>query len=793
MYFRKKAIKILNMNRICNLVCCRILTIVLFLCAALFSQITCADQQLSVAAQQLRNGFYRSALANYQAALEQSLKSGSAHQQKLAKTGLAHTYYLLNQPRDALKLLQDALLISSQNDPATNAHIHYYLSLIYGHLNNKTGFRSSWDLAMTIAEQESNEILKAYLHLAAIKHADSVDKLNQHLNLIDALFPQTPEIKDSNWGIIQLNLANNLANHRLLEKLESSDRKRIQRIYTALQRSQTHLPDDAYRQLAQISGLKGKLYETDARFNESLVLTVKALSLAKQASASDLLMMYEWQAGRLYKKLQQSQAAIDSFTRAVTQVETIRQDIPVNYQDGRSSFKELLGPLYTDLADLLLLKAAVKNNTEKQVLLKQARKLLEKLKLTEFEDFFQDRCLVQKRDKFLLNQVGENTAIMYPVLLQDRFEWLIGINGQLHQIQIKQNRADLSRQIKEYAADLRRGLANDTNKTLYRLLFQPLESTLNQHNIKTLVYLPDGVLRLLPLSVLSNDKGYLIERFAIATLPGMDLIDAQLNSETSKKSLLVGLSQPSIEAVSQLPTPILSKLTNYSAFSSPNPSQKSLDTTTRSARAALERELISMTDLQSNRSRTLEAIANALALPGVVSEINQLGENLPNQTLLNQDFTLGHFQKEATQSDYNIIHIASHGFFSGDSKDSFIMTYNKLLTIDNLELMLGNRKQNEPISLLTLSACQTAEGDDRAPMGLSGAAIKANAQSALGSLWPINDQAAYQLMTTFYQQWINQHHSKAKALQIAQQQLINNPKTNNPFYWAPFILVGNWL
>jgi CHAT domain-containing protein len=122
------------------------------------------------------------------------------------------------------------------------------------------------------------------------------------------------------------------------------------------------------------------------------------------------------------------------------------------------------------------------------------------------------------------------------------------------------------------------------------------------------------------------------------------------------------------------------------------------------------------------------------------------------------------------------------------------MSYDDLLHIDDLEMLLKSDKfEKEPIELLTLSACQTAEGDDRAPLGFAGVALKSHARSAMGTLWPISDDAAFNLMTHFYRNLTEKKMTKVKALQQAQLVLLKETDMKNPFYWSPFILVGNWL
>ena len=79
-------------------------------------------------------------------------------------------------------------------------------------------------------------------------------------------------------------------------------------------------------------------------------------------------------------------------------------------------------------------------------------------------------------------------------------------------------------------------------------------------------------------------------------------------------------------------------------------------------------------------------------------------------------------------------------------KDSFILAYDEVLSLEDLQASLStNKLQVNPISLLTLSACETAQGNDRMLLGFSGMAIKSNVQSALGSLWPIDEKEPWSL------------------------------------------------
>jgi CHAT domain-containing protein len=103
-----------------------------------------------------------------------------------------------------------------------------------------------------------------------------------------------------------------------------------------------------------------------------------------------------------------------------------------------------------------------------------------------------------------------------------------------------------------------------------------------------------------------------------------------------------------------------------------------------------------------------------------------------------------------------------------------------------------SRFRDEPIELLTLSACSTAEGDPRAALGLAGVALKSGARSALASLWFVNDRSTADLVSRFYSELAAPGTSKAQALRRAQLALVAGGEFIHPGYWSPFIIIGNW-
>ena len=288
------------------------------------------------------------------------------------------------------------------------------------------------------------------------------------------------------------------------------------------------------------------------------------------------------------------------------------------------------------------------------------------------------------------------------------------------------------------------------------------------------------MLRLVPMAALHDGTDYVIHRLALATAPALSLAQAPRRDARPLRALLAGLGEPG---------PVVDKL-----------SQDVVDIVLEAPEdAALARSAAAAPGNASERALARSrALRSALSLPGVKRELEDIARVIDGTTLLDQAFTLAALQQQLLSQDYPVVHIASHGVFGDSADTTFIMTYDELLTLDGLQKLLGaERFRTRPIELITLSACQTAEGDDRAPLGMSGTAIKAHARSALGTLWPVSDAAAQQLMGRFYQGLVGStggagRASKIGALRAAQIELINNPRFRHPFYWAPFTLIGDW-
>lgn len=542
--------------------------------------------------------------------------------------------------------------------------------------------------------------------------------------------------------------------------------------YQSLERARQNAGEQQPRLLAESLDGLAQLYEDRQRDEEAMRLTRQGIQAAQSVQAQDLLINLEWRQGRLYRKQKQNSTALAAYQRAVDHIEAIRQDIPVEYHNGRSSFRDLLEPVYLGLADLLLAEASRTTGEQNSLLLHRARDTVELIKQSELADFLGGRCAVEGSKNIALDKVEATTAVLYPILLPDRVEVLVSTGGEIMQF----TQLVPETYFRERVLAFVHGLRNNGKalKTLgfdfYIWLIAPAEPWLRDKHVQTLVMVPDGVLRLIPPAALFDGEHYLIERYALATSPGLSMFDPAPIESRGINALLAGISEPG---------PVVEHESVLLAFETANaePATSNLPA-----------------DRKANELESRESIREQLKLPGVEVEIESLGRQLTNTTLMNEDFTEAKFKQQVVAEPYSVVHIASHGVFGNSAANSFLMAYDDIINMDELEGLLRSEKfSKQPVELLTLSACETAEGDDRAPLGISGIALKANVRSAVGSLWPVSDDAAALLMSEFYKALSQPGTSKVQALRQAQVSLIHQPNLENPYFWSPFILVGNWL
>lgn len=550
------------------------------------------------------------------------------------------------------------------------------------------------------------------------------DRALEELNVL-------PSSHDKAYALISL--------ARLYDESESAAPKteRKMKAFNALEearRTAESLGDS--RSLSYALGYQARLYQHAGSIDEALDLTRWALQVAQRVAAPEIAYRWQWQTGRLLAAQGDRDAAIESYRRAVFTLQSIRSDLLTTYQRSTTSFREQVGPLFLELADLELQRAVTLDDSKaREESLRNVRDTVEILKGVELSDYFQDDCVAALKSRTVgIDQIAERTAAIYPVIFDDRIEILMSLPDGIKLFTSRIDSRELDNTVRALRAGLERRITHQYRrpaKQVYEWFIGPIENELQSQNIETLVIIPDGVLRLVPMAALYDGEKFLVEKYAVATSPGLTLTDPTPIERQKARVLLTGLT---------------------------------------------------------------ESVQGFPALPNVDEEIETIRELYGGTVLQDEAFVQENVASELKGTSYSIVHVATHGQFSRDVSNSFVLTYDGRLDMDELEQYMGiTSVRDKPIELLTLSACQTAAGDDRAALGLAGIAVKAGARSALATLWFINDRASALLVSEFYAQLRDPSLSKAVALQRAQLKLLDDRRYRHPIYWSPFLLIGNWL
>ena len=632
----------------------------------------------------------------------------------------------------------------------------------------------------------SHTPLGASAGLNLVRTGPSEDKLQSLTGLYDQMTRAPATQTDATLYLNLGHQAAGLGNAGLPLAWRSLDKAR------ALSAAQPHLRPhlEALDALAQ-------LYEEQQRYAEALRLSQQALGPLRADARhknGDLHVSLEWRQGRIYRAMGQNAQALGAYQRAVSQLEILRPDIPIEDDDGRPTYRTTFEPVYLGLVDSLFKAVDSLPPSEHGALLHQARDAVELVKQTELQDYLGDRCVVDAVKGGSATVIPPRTAVLYPIIFADRLELLLETATGITRFTTPVSSGAIAQASDALGREMRsRGTHYLVHaRQLYDWVLRPLDAALAAGAIDTLVVIPDASLRTVPVGALHDGARFAIEKYAITTATGMSMTNTTAPLRQSMTALVAGASTFG-GVVEKIGTRRMEALLSSSGPLAPSRNLRAIQPRNLTVSAA-DPSASSASSTATALTSKLDALRTALALPGVTQEILALQRILPATSLIDAEFTVDAFRQAATSVQYRIVHVASHGIFGGTAESSYILAYDDLLTLDGLQKMLsGEQFQKNPIEILSLSACETAAGNDRAPLGISGAAMKARAKSVLGTLWPVDDEAAVNVMTQFYTGVAQQGQTKAQALQQSQIQLIRNPKLAHPFFWAPFALIGNWL
>jgi CHAT domain-containing protein len=461
----------------------------------------------------------------------------------------------------------------------------------------------------------------------------------------------------------------------------------------------------------------------------------KALILAQASQSPEIIYRWQWRLGRIYRQQGLRSKAIASYQAALANLSSLRGDLVALEKEVQYEFKEQIEPVYRELTDLLLV------GTPSDQDLEAARGVIEALQVAELDNYFQDACLTFEPKS--IDQIDRHAAVIYTIVLPDRLEVIMATSkdsttGQRfhhHTQMISQTELEQTiQQLRSYLTEPdRMREVQQLSAQIYTWLVDPLMADLKVQQPQTLVFVLDGMLQTIPMSALYDGKQYLIEKYAIALTPGLRLLNNQVDSRP-------------------------------------------------------------LSFLAGGISQSLKVQDQSFAPLGYVTQELEAASQSEHPILLNQQFTSGNLLAQLNDTSASVVHLATHGQFSSNPQQTFLLMWNQILNINEFSRIIQNRLKiaRNPVKLLVLSACDTASGDRRAALGLAGIAVRSGALSTLATLWQINDDSTAQLMKHFYQHLKN--HSKAEALRRAQLDLwqIAAKDWQVPAFWSGYVIIGNW-
>ena len=641
-------------------------------------------------------------------------------------------------------------------------------------------FQRSYELA--IAQEEKPDQLRALMSLIpAYERAGNQPASERHWQLAYTLLNQLPDSQNKAFAAIQLS-----------DLLEPLSVRRLQTVLNATAPSPTTKAraTDLLNQALEIGeainnprvtsfalGKLGNLDERSGFYAAALDKTQQARLAADQGlAAQDSLYLWEWQAGRILKAQGKLTEAAQAYNQATDLLQQIRSDILNASQDLQFDFRDTVEPIYRQYAELNLKEVPTGITLIKGepafAELDKTLITLDSLKVAELQSYFANDCVIAPVTT-RVDAVGDSkaTAVFSTAILEadellyqkqsggkqrDGIQQLAVIaslpDGSKKVVQTLIDPQAVDREIKKFRDTLELGGSQyiseynyAPSKQLYDWLIRPFEQDLA--GVKTLVFVNDGLLRSVPMAALYDGEQYLIEKFAVATTPSLTLTDPQqVARPTTLSALIMGVS-----------------------------------------------------DRPSVKGRPFSG------LPAVEQELSAVSAKLPDsKVLLNEVFSLSALKSALASRDYRILHMATHGTFGFNPENNYVVTgakqssgdsqFNEILTIGDLDALIRSVSDptREPIELLTLTACETAIGDNRSTLGLAGVAIRAGVRSAIATLWSVSDASSADLIAQFYDSLQTPELTKAEALQEAQIAMIRSENfvDNHPYRWAPFILIG---
>jgi CHAT domain-containing protein/tetratricopeptide (TPR) repeat protein len=738
------------------------------------------ETKLRVGNLQRQLGQSPKALTIHQEALALAQKIGAKQQEAKALLAIATDHREQGQLDDALKVYNQALEIATSiDDLNAKPQALYGIGQLYAQQNQPEKALTSLNAALAIQQRTGVKPRQAETLSAIGQVQTQLGKYAEAQTTLQRAYVLAQTVGDRATEATALANLGQLADRQKQPEIAILFYKQSVNTYESIrqnllslaqdqQKSYAETVADTYRTLAQ-------LLISQKRFPEAQAV----LELLKLRELKD------------YTRASIQPIGIQSPGISLGKTETAALNEILTKFKSLSDFSQKIDQCQPEKCGELL-KLRDQNNTEILAAISKQRTILAQAYATQTT--LKPDQLDQLAAPIVNAQPG--TVLIYPIVFKDKIQFLLAFKAgdgafTYRPFEQKVDSKDLYDTVVRYREQLKNpgnlNALKTTSQKLYNWLIKPLEAELNQPNIKHIVLAPDSVTRYIPFATLYDGQKYLIQRYSLST------VNAATTTNVTEKFPRPQANSPFLLAM------------GASTFPQSSPR---------------------LSDLNS-----VPAELSAIVKSTTVTTNTPSKGIYPGAQFLNQTFNYTALQDNL--KNYQILHIATHGKADvGRSENSFIVAGNSSpITLDQIR-SLRSYGLNK-IHLVVLSACETAVGGNDADgmemAGLSQAFLGNDAaKSVLASLWSVDDDSTALSMMQFYQHLAQGNITKAEALQQVQTDFINQKFTpaqakamlrytitlstptqssmttratdrsqennySHPYYWAPFVLIGNSL
>ncbi|MBD2464929.1 tetratricopeptide repeat protein [Oscillatoria sp. FACHB-1407] len=696
-----------------------------------------------------RLGQYRESLNYRQQALELFRQAGDRTQEAIALNNIGVTYGDLGDDDRALEALQQALTLSVETgDRAGQSVTLSNLGLYYSGQGDYAKALETYQQSVAIAREVGNlanegialnNMGLAYTYLE--QPTEALEYFQQALAIARETDDPRAEAQTlSNLGYLTRETQPELAIvfYKQSINITESIREQLRVLPQEQQASFTETVADTYRRLADLLLQQDRVLEAQQVLDLLKIQELEEYLNDIRGNEQGAIGLEYWQAEQTITDLHtQTLAPVQEYFRLQAILPTERTP----EQQARLA----------ELGERLEVQHSFSQFINTPTVTRQIQQLQ---RVAKGQNLNPDQLYRLQDD---LRSLEQSTVLLYPLILDDRLELvLITPNAPPVRRSVTVSREQLNAVITDFRGDItnRTRSSTDAAQQLYQWLIQPIEADLQQAQAETILYAADGTLRYVPLAALYDGDEWLIQRFTINHITAASLTDFSSSRRLTSDSIRV-----------------------LAAAFSDAERRYNFQVGTR--------------DFSFN------------GLPYAGTEVENIAAAVPDTTELFND-SFSRRTVEPQLNNYTIVHLATHAeFVSGLPEESFILFGNG----DRVTLRDVSNWTLENVDLVVLSACKTAVGgqlgNGEEILGFGYQMQRTGARAAIASLWSVDDGGTQILMNRFYA-GLEQGLTKAEALRQAQIALITGdiptsapnqtrPPFHRPYYWAPFILIGNGL